>query len=347
MRALFLTALLLASAPAGAHELRSAKLRLVEMPAGIVQASLKAPLSRDGTPVSVVPHLIGTECTPVTEPTVERGNDWVLRRWQMRCANGLDGQSLRLEGLDPGTPDAVVIVQLADGRQSTGVVDRHDPEILLKAQPGSGAVPVLPAYLSIGIEHILIGADHLVFVLSLMLVVFASRRSLGMLLAAITAFTVAHSLTLALAVLGVWGLPRDAVELLIALSIVLLAYELATQAQRSGRGLAPSLSLRNPWVVAAAFGLLHGFGFAGALAEVGLPGEARIWALALFNLGVEIGQLGFVGAVLLAFQALRRVNRSAVPVWAWPAAVNALGGVAMYWTLDRVLQWSSPLWSGA
>jgi hypothetical protein len=167
------------------------------------------------------------------------------------------------------------------------------------------------------------------------------------LIATITAFTLAHSLTLALAVLGAWGLPAKPVELLIALSIVLLAAELARfRHSRAGGNPAPSMVFRKPWLLAFVFGLLHGFGFAGALAEIGLPEAARGWALLLFNLGVELGQLLFVAAVLLVWALLRRAGGLRLPAQARAITVTLLGGVAMYWTLDRLLLWSASLWIG-
>jgi hypothetical protein len=227
-------------------------------------------------------------------------------------------------------PDAMITVRFADGRDLTTIVDRNDPQAQLVARSGA---PEVFEYLPIGIEHILLGPDHLLFVLGLLLVVRAGGSGLRMLVAALTAFTVAHSLTLALSVLGIWGLPPKAVEVLIALSIVVLALELA----RDAAGGASTLTLRKPWLVAFAFGLLHGFGFAGALREVGLPDQAIGWALLLFNVGVEIGQLMFVAAVLLLLGALRRVSFSA-PSWN-SLAVTLLGGLAMFWTLDRLLLW--------
>jgi hypothetical protein len=167
-----------------------------------------------------------------------------------------------------------------------------------------------------------------------MLVVNARKGGLRQLIAALTAFTLAHSLTLGLAMFGIWGLPPKPVEIMIALSIVLLAVELAGHARHP---LQPTLTLRKPWLVAFAFGLLHGFGFAGALSEIGLPEAARGWALLLFNLGVEIGQLIFVAGVLLVmtlarqWRPLQRIQANSVVV--------LLGSVAVYWTLDRTAIW--------
>lgn len=338
-RALPMLVLLALTVPLQAHELQTAVLRMVELQPGRVQATLKTPLARDGAAAAVIPNF-PAGCEVVGEPRAERLSGYTLREWRLQCAAGLEGGHLRMEGLDPRTPDALVTLRFADGRDFTATVDRQEPGVLLKADAKHGPPPGLWAYLPIGIEHILLGPDHLMFVLGLMLVVMAAGRSPRMLVAAVTAFTLAHSLTLALAVLGVWGLPAKAVELLIALSIVLLAYELAMHPLRMAQGLPPSLTLRMPWLVAFAFGLLHGFGFAGALAEVGLPEAARGWALLLFNLGVEVGQLLFVAGVWLLLSLLRRIR---VPVPATTVVPTLLGGMAVYWTLDRLMLWSASL----
>jgi hypothetical protein len=369
-RVLFLLVLWMAMLPLSAHELQTAVLRLEELHplpnppplagegrgGGLVQVTLKTPLARDGGVAAVVPHF-PAGCAPTGEARAERAAEWVLRQWRLHCDASLEGQRLRIEGLDPRMPEALVTLRLADGRTLTAAVDRQDPVAVLTPQSQAGPPPGLLAYLPIGIEHILLGPDHLLFVFGLMLIVGMSPLPLGerdrvrgnalkSLFVTITAFTLAHSLTLALAVLGVWGLPAKPVELLIALSIVLLAWELAAHPARQAQGLPPSLTLRKPWRVAFVFGLLHGFGFAGALAEIGLPEAARGWALLLFNLGVELGQLLFVAAVLLVWALLWRAGGLRLPAQARAMTVTLLGGVAMYWTLDRLLLWSASLWIG-
>jgi hypothetical protein len=330
------------SLPALGHELQSVVLRLDELPSGLVQATLKTPLSREGEPAALVAHFRGV-CKPLGEARVERQPEIVLRQWRVRCEGGLSEQVLYIDGLNPRMPDAIVTTAFAGGRQQTAVVDRHDPVLRLHGPSQAGSTPELLAYLPIGIEHILFGPDHLLFVLGLMLVVWAAGRRTRTLVYALTAFTLAHSLTLALATLGIWGLPSRPVELLIALSIALLAWELATAPARKARGLAPSLTLRKPWLVAFVFGLLHGFGFAGALAELGLPEQARGWALLLFNLGVEIGQLLFVCVILGVLAIATRLRRRSWPASYASVVVTVLGGMATYWTLDRGMAWLEAL----
>ena len=331
-RHLFLVLLAIAT-PSRAHELQAASL-VVDETARLVRAVLKTPLSRDGAAVALVPRF-PAGCTPASEPRVERQADLVLRQWSMRCPAGLAGGEIRLQGLDPRMPDAVVTVRLADGRNVTAAVNRHEPS--MKLEPATRA-PLPLAFFPLGIEHILLGADHLLFVLGLLLVVRAAGLGLGALVAALSSFTVAHSLTLALAALGVWGLPPKAVEVLIAGSIALLAFELASGVERR-QVRESSLTFRAPWLVAFAFGLLHGFGFAGALAEIGLPAEARGLALLLFNLGVEAGQLAFIAAAIGAGELVRRLPRPAFAPSLASALVTLLGGVSTYWTLERGIAW--------
>lgn len=337
-RSLLLLTGLLAVLPAAAHELQTVALRLAEQSGGRVSASLITPLTRDGRANAVVPRF-DPRCRELGESAASREKRRIVRSWQLYCAGGLTGTQLKFEGLDPRTPEALVSVSLADGSSHTYAVDRHDPVVVLHAGTAANLPKNLSAYLPIGIEHILLGPDHLLFVLGLMLVVFAAGHSMRMLIIALTAFTLAHSLTLALAVLGVWGLPPKPVELMIALSIALLAMELAGHGNRGARGLPPTLTMRKPWVVAFGFGLLHGFGFAGALNEIGLPAEARGWALFLFNVGVELGQLLFVAGALLGLATLRTLVARPLPARYVTGLVLLLGGVAVFWTLDRGAAW--------
>jgi hypothetical protein len=336
LRIFWLALGLIVSVPASSHELLTAALRLDESTGGTVLATLNTPLGKDGQPITVVPRF-DPRCSLDGESGVRREPARIVREWHLRCAGGLTGTHLDFEGLDPRTPEALITVNFANGTSRILAVDRHDPSTLLSAVTHGNAAASLGAYLPLGIEHILLGPDHLLFVLGLMMVVSAGNGGMRQLVAALTAFTLAHSLTLGLAMFGIWGLPPKPVEILIALSIVLLAVELAEHARRQPLHLPPTLTLRKPWLVAFAFGLLHGFGFAGALSEIGLPEAARGWALLLFNLGVEIGQLLFVASVLL----LMRIARQWPPLRKIQASpiVILLGSVAVYWTLDRTASW--------
>lgn len=327
---------LMLPAAASAHELQTASLRMDESTGGQVTATLSTPLSRDGQPITVVP-VFDSRCRIDGDVSVQREAARVVRQWRLQCQGGLAGTHLRFEGLDPRTPEALVVAQFMGGNSLTLAADRQDPIVVLNASATQHSATALGAYLPLGVEHILLGPDHLLFVLGLMLVVSARRSGAQALVAALTAFTLAHSLTLGMAMFGIWGLPPKPVEILIALSIALLAVELIVHARRQQQNLRPSLTLRKPWLVAFLFGLVHGFGFAGALSEMGLPDAARGWALLLFNLGVEIGQLLFVGGVLLIVAAGRYWRpRLAIPA---EAITVALGAIAVYWALDRTAVW--------
>jgi len=225
---------------------------------------------------------------------------------------------------------AMVTVRWQDGSGTRRLFTRGVAGIelpLAELQAGSGSLSAAARrYLALGIEHILLGIDHLLFVLGLLLLVHGPWQ----LLKTITAFTLAHSLTLALATFGLVSLPPRTIDAAIALSIVFLAVEVL-----HGRQGRPGLAHRFPWLVAFAFGLLHGLGFAGALAEVGLPAAEVPVALLFFNLGVEIGQLMFVAAVLSLRFATRRLQLT-WPAWAEPLPAYVIGTLASFWFMERL-----------
>jgi len=230
-----------------------------------------------------------------------------------------------IQGVGLGTlTDALARVELADGSVQVARLTPADPSFSVAVAPG--ALQVIRTYTALGIEHILLGIDHLLFVLALVLLV----RSRALLLWTITAFTLAHSLTLAGATLGLVNAPAAPVEAIIALSIVFVAAEILHA--RAGH---PGISVRWPWLVAFGFGLLHGFGFAGALAEVGIPQQSIPLALLFFNVGVELGQLLFIAAAV-GIIALFRWAAPALRQAATLAIVYAIGGTAMYWTIERI-----------
>jgi len=215
-------------------------------------------------------------------------------------------------------------VERLDGTSLVSRLDPSDPSMVLEASPSR--FNVVTTYLVLGVEHILFGIDHLLFVLALVMLVSGMRRLIG----TITAFTVAHSITLVAATLGWVNVPIAPVEAVIALSIVFVAAEII-----HSKGGTEGLAARAPWIVAFSFGLLHGFGFAGALSEIGLPANAIPLALLFFNVGVEVGQLLFVVAVV-AFLAIARRPIALAPRWVTVTPAYAIGGVAMFWTLQRV-----------
>jgi hydrogenase/urease accessory protein HupE len=307
-----------------AHEARPAYLEINETAPDRYDVLWRTPiLSGMRLPVALQ---LPAAARNITGPMVREYPDSLVERRVVEAHGGLVGKRIEFIGLQATITDVLVRVQLRDGAKSTTLIHPSRPWVEIAAAPGLFAVA--GAYLRHGIEHILLGYDHLLFVLALILIIPDIRR----LVMTVTAFTVAHSITLALATLGVVHVPGPPVEASIALSILLLA----TEIPRLRRG-EPSSTARWPWIVAFAFGLLHGFGFASALSEIGLPQGDIPLALFTFNVGVEIGQLIFIAAVLTALAVARRlpiparVSRDAKPV-----ATYAIGILAAFWFVERV-----------
>lgn len=306
-----------------AHQLRLAYLQLDELEADTYSVLWKLPAQGDTARLAVSVQL-PQDCETLAQPRAELAADGYLERWQIRCAGGLAGGVIGVDGLARAAADVLVRLAYLDGSSQVERLTSARPALVALAAPGPLQVAI--SYLALGVEHILLGVDHLLFVLALLLIVRGTRR----LVATVTAFTVAHSITLAMATLGLVQVPIAPVEAVIALSIVFVASEIVRL--RAGK---TSLTAQSPWVVAFAFGLLHGFGFASVLSEVGLPPLHIPLALLFFNLGVELGQLLFI-AVTLVF--LGAVRRRPVPLPAWLALgpPYAIGGVAMFWVIQRI-----------
>jgi hydrogenase/urease accessory protein HupE len=259
------------------------------------------------------------------EPLVQQLSDSLLeRRWIDAGPDGLAGKRITFPGLELTITDAVVRAELLDGRNWMAVARPSQPWVQIEASQGAWATAL--DFVRQGIEHILSGADHLLFVFGLLLIV----ASPWMLVKTVTAFTIAHSITLAAATLVYVELPARPIEAGIALSILFLGVEVV----REKRGRI-SFTIRNPWVVAFAFGLLHGFGFAGVLSEVGLPPTEVPLALVSFNVGVEIGQLAFVAVMLLLARGLKYLGVI------WPrrlefAPAYLVGSLGAFWLLQRL-----------
>jgi hypothetical protein len=337
-----MAAVLLSGPSASAHGLKSALLTIEEAPDGTATLFLKLPLVEDR-----VPHLevsLPAVCTRLPGGELQTFEAAAARVWRVRCEGGLTGKSVEFVGLGPLVGDVLVRERGAGGEVSLSVARADAPSVRLGG--GAPAARRLKAavsgYLALGARHVLTGIDHLLFVLGLLLIV--RRRPSGRIRAAlgtVTAFTVAHSITLALAALGKIRLAPGPVELTIALSILLLAVELAPRSGVSSARQA-TVTHRWPWAVAFAFGLLHGFGFAGALRDIGFPEDGMAVALLLFNLGVEVGQLVFVGAAAAVFVAVARLadERSARFE---RLAVYGIGAAAAYFCMERfvAMGWSS------
>jgi hydrogenase/urease accessory protein HupE len=324
--ALGLACALGAPPPAMAHESRPAYLQIDETAPGRYAVLWRIPVL-SGAPLPVALQLPDF-LADVRAPIVQRLSDSLVERRVVEARDdaNLDGARIDFVGLQATITDVLVRIERLDGTRSTQRVRPDRPWAELTASQSTLAV--FGAYVAHGVEHILFGFDHLLFVLALILLV----PNLGTLVATITAFTVAHSITLALAVLDVVRVPAPPVEAAIALSILLLATEIARADARR-----PSLTSRWPWVVAFAFGLLHGFGFAGALRSVGLPEGDVPLALFGFNVGVELGQLAFVAAIVALRAALRRVAPSfSLQHGLARAATYGIGTLAAFWLFERI-----------
>lgn len=320
--ALALGILCLAS-PAGAHEFRPAHLELTTVGASKPGAAAQVGAPAPGDTVHLVLRrpkargriqgidVVVEGCASTGAPTRSDAQTHQAERRRLSCPGGLAGRTVRATGLAATGVDLMVRV---DGEPAL-VLDPDRPFAVLPAEPRGAS-----AWLLLGIEHILLGPDHLLFVLGLMLLVGRRPR---LLVGTVTSFTIAHSITLAAAILGWVNAPVRSVEAIIALSVLLLAWELSRTTDESG------LARRQPWVFAFACGLLHGFGFAGALGELGLPEGAVASALFQFNVGVEVGQLAFVAVAALVARAVGSMDR-----WR-PFLVYGMGGIAAFWFMDR------------
>jgi len=262
-------------------------------------------------------------CTNVTEPRGSMLNNAFSERRTVNCPGGLNGATIHIAGLSATMADALVRLQHLDGRTQVTRLTPASPSFVVEASPSRWRVA--GTYLRLGTDHILTGVDHLLFVLGLMLIV----RDRWMLLKTITAFTVAHSITLAVATLGLASAPLPPLNAAIALSILFLGPEIV----RVWRG-ETSLTIRYPWVVAFVFGLLHGFGFASGLKATGLPQTDIALALLLFNVGVELGQLFFVFLMLAMAWSFRQLEIR-WPRWALALPGYTVGTLGAYWTIQR------------
>jgi hypothetical protein len=257
-------------------------------------------------------------------------DDVRLQHATLECPDGLAGKPFTVKGLAQTQTDVLLRVDYLDGSSSNQRLTPDAPAVTIPERPS--AFEVVRTYTVLGVEHILLGIDHLLFVLALLLLV----NGVGRLVATVTAFTVAHSVTLGAATLGFVHVPSAPVEAIIALSILFLASELARRRSVAsvGSGDAANLTARFPWVVAFSFGLLHGFGFAGALSEVGVPQQAVPLALLFFNVGVELGQLAFIAAVFGFAWLVKLTALRVPPIWQRTVAYG-IGSIAAFWVVER------------
>ena len=324
-----LATLLTSAAVAYGHEIRPAYLQIEESAPGDYRVLWKQPVA--GARLLPIMPVFPEGCT-ASASTVDAGvRDALVRRFTLQCPDGLHGETIAVDGLAGTITDVMLQVALLDGTRLSRLLKPSSPSAMI-----GGDGPQVLGYLLLGIEHLLFGYDHILFVVSLMF--FTAPVSLvggrmavhpGALIKTITAFTAAHSVTLSFATLDLARLPQAPVEAVIALSILFLAVEKL-------RGTTDSITAKHTWIVAFVFGLLHGFGFAGALADIGLPKGNALVALLLFNLGVEIGQLAVVALGIALIWAVvsfhgtnakgsLRTGRLSLARSVWPWAGGAPG----------------------
>ena len=333
---ILLAAAALASPPLTAHEVRPAYLQIAETEPERFRVLWKQPIVQDRRlPIDPV---LPNDCPPLADPVPEVVSGALVQQWEVACP--LDQGAVHISGLARTLTDVMVEIKRLDGEQLTALLRPNSPSLDL-----GDPAPQVAAYLWLGVEHLLFGIDHVLFVIGLVYLI-PSRWEL---LKTVTAFTLAHSVTLALSVLEMVRLAQGPVEAVIALSIVFLARELLQPPERRSQ-----LTGRRPWIMAFIFGLLHGFGFAGALADIGLPRDQLAPALLLFNIGIEVGQLMIIAALLVLLGAARWVGlrppTTVLQGVAQPAGaasgqlalidlalIYAIGALAAYWTIDRTL----------
>ena len=305
-----------------AHEVRPAFFSMTQINDSTFQVVWKLPAMGNAIP-KIYPILPDNWIINNEKANLLPGN--LRQNYLLQIEGQLGGNKIYFEGLEKTLIDVLVSINLLDGTKYSLMVRPSNPTYMIPLVPNTW--DVIKTYIILGIEHILSGIDHLLFVLALLLITKGFKR----LVKTITAFTIAHSITLSLATLGIIGLPGPPVEATIALSIVFLAVELI----HYYRGI-EGYTVRYPWIVAFVFGLLHGFGFAGALSEIGLPQTEIPTSLFFFNVGVELGQLIFVIAILGLFWVINKL-RPSWPSWVKWVPPYAIGSLASFWLIERCL----------
>ncbi len=307
-----------------AHEIRPAYLELKALNDTTYTVKWKVPINEDLT-LHLIP-IFPISCEKKNEPNTYKVGGAMISRWIIDCKENLYGQTIAIDGIKNTFTDVLVRIQQKNG---TSQIERLTPvSATLQVKKEFSTIDIIRTYTGLGIKHILLGFDHLLFVFGLLLIVKGWWRLAG----TITAFTFAHSITLATATLGYIHIAQAPVEAMIALSIMILAIEVIRGEQGE-----IGLSERYPWLVAFMFGLLHGIGFAGALTEIGLPEDTIPQALLFFNIGVEIGQLIFVLILLGVYYLIARQVKSINELKAGKiVAAYIIGGFAAYWFIERV-----------
>ena len=318
-----LAVVLLPALSAVAHETRPAYLQITQVSKQVYDFQFRQP-QIDGRFLGLT---VVTACEMIGEAQHRITTRALESRWQADCRDmALQDAGVGVAGLDRTLIDTLVHITLLNGDVLNDILTPREWRLLPSNQSG---IDFVPTYFVVGMEHLLFGLDHVAFLLLLMYLIRDRKK----LIIAVTSFTIAHSVTLGLSALDLIVVPQKPVEAVIALSILVLAWELT-------RPREDSMLNARPWLLTFIFGLMHGLGFAGAMAEIGLPEGSAIWALALFNLGIEAGQLLVICVVLLAGLLLNLLLRhtrltATLPGWSQQVPVYVIGSLASYWLIDR------------
>jgi hydrogenase/urease accessory protein HupE len=304
--------------------LKPAYLEVIQKNENAYAILLKVPVEVDKKSLLNVKAI--ESCHEKRTPVIRMVNDARMKRYELECTQDLKGKTIELEGLEDTEIDVLLRLEFLDNSSQSVLLNSSTTSYFIKEDASS--VQIIQTYTWLGITHILMGFDHLLFVFLLLLIV----KNIRLLFWTISAFTLAHSMTIAGATLGFVHLAQQPVEAIIALSIVFLALEIVYK--RQGK---VGLTFQYPWLIAFIFGLLHGFGFAGALAEIGLPQQAITLALIFFNVGVELGQLMFVLIIVLVALVLRYIVPVKLMEKLEMLLLYAIGGLASFWMFERVL----------
>jgi hydrogenase/urease accessory protein HupE len=306
-----------------AHEMRPAFLQIKQT--GVNEYDVLWKIPRIGNQViSIAPKFPDWFEVKQTLPPTESGTG-ALYMYEATSKKDIHGMAFTITGIEETIVDVLVQVDLLNGEQFSFMLQPANKNA--KVPERSSALDTIKGYFSLGVKHIWMGVDHLLFVLALLIITLGNTRRL---LITVTFFTIAHSITLSLAALGYVGLPGPPVEATIALSIVFLAVEII----RGQQGV-PTLTSKKPWLVAFTFGLLHGLGFASALNETGLPQQHIPLALGFFNVGVEAGQIAFIAVVLIVVKII--VEKKYWPLWVKKIPAYSIGSLAAFWLIERVI----------
>ena len=302
---------------------RPAYLEIIQKTKDTYSLLLKVPTKGDAKPTIKVKSIEG--CTDNASHIMGILNNSYTDRYVLVCPHGIEGNMIEVEGLKNANIDLLLHLEFLNNSSQSTLLKPLKNRYTIKKEASS--TQVIQTYTWLGITHILMGYDHLLFVFALLLIVKNLRR----LLWTITAFTLAHSITMAGATLGFVHMPQQPVEAIIALSILFLAMEIIHEKQGKA-----GMTSRYPWMIAFIFGLLHGFGFAGALAEIGLPQQAISLALIFFNIGVELGQLMFVATVVFLALFVRHLDYPILMEKVEMLVVYGIGGISAFWMIERI-----------